>query len=140
MGHDLLIQNAEVAGRRHDLRCRDGVIVELADHLSSQPHERRVDARGGALIPGLHDHHIHLFSLAAKLASIPCGPPHVESRDSLIEMLSRANASQGWLRGTGYFESVAGPLDRSRLDAICTAHPLRIQHRSGEANRGETNG
>jgi predicted amidohydrolase YtcJ len=131
VGHDLLIHNAEIAGRCHDLRCRDGVIVELADHLSSQPHERRIDARGGALIPGLHDHHIHLFSLAAQLESIPCGPPHVESRDGLIETLSRADAIRGWLRGTGYFESVAGPLDRSRLDAICTAHPLRIQHRSG---------
>jgi predicted amidohydrolase YtcJ len=35
------------------------------------------------------------------------------------------------LRGVGYHESVAGPLDRERLDALLPGAPVRIQHRSG---------
>jgi len=114
-----------------DLRCDGGVIIGLADRLTRRSGEQEIDARGGALLPGLHDHHIHLFSLAASLASVPCGPPRVESRDDLADALQQASPSDGWLRGTGYFESVAGPLDRVQLDALCDTHPLRIQHRSG---------
>jgi len=127
----LLIRNAEVGERCLDLRCAGGVITELADHIAPLRGEPEIDARGGALLPGLHDHHLHLFSLAAAFASIPCGPPQIESRQALAEALQSASPVEGWLRGTGYFESVAGPLDRIRLDALCDDHPVRIQHRSG---------
>jgi predicted amidohydrolase YtcJ len=127
----LLIHNAEVDGRCVDLRCEGGVIVELARDIAPRPDEVKIDAGGGALLPGLHDHHIHLFSLAAAFASIPCGPPETESRDALAKALRSAAPLEGWLRGTGYFESVAGPLDRAQMDLLCDTHPLRIQHRSG---------
>ena len=39
----------------------------------------------------------------------------------------------GWVRGVGYFETIAGPLDRDLLDELLPATPLRIQHRSGTA-------
>ena len=131
MDGTLLIHAAEVGERCLDLRCEDGFIVELADHIAARPEEIEIDARGGALLPGLHDHHIHLFSLAAAFASVACGPPEIESREALAEALRAAAPIEGWLRGTGYFESVAGPLDRTQLDLLCDAHPLRIQHRSG---------
>jgi predicted amidohydrolase YtcJ len=35
------------------------------------------------------------------------------------------------VRGVGYHESVAGELDRDRLDAIVADRPVRVQHRSG---------
>jgi predicted amidohydrolase YtcJ len=127
----LLIHDAEVGDRCVDLRCEGGVIAEIADRIAPQADEHEIDARGGALLPGLHDHHIHLLSLAAAFASIPCGPPQVESRKALAKALRGATPAAGWLRGTGYFESVAGPLDRIQLDALCDSHPLRIQHRSG---------
>ncbi len=127
----LLIHNAEVGDRCIDLRCDEGLIVELGDRITPRPAECEIDALGGALVPGLHDHHIHLFSLAAAFASIPCGPPQVASRTDLAQALARSSPVDGWLRGTGYFESVAGPLDRNQLDALCDVHPLRIQHRSG---------
>ncbi len=127
----MLIRNAELNGRRFDVRCTGGVIEEIAEQIPPQPGEEEIDARGGALIPGLHDHHIHVLSLAAHFASIRCGPPEVETRDELVKSLRATRAVDGWLRGTGYFESVAGPLDRIRMDALCDRHPLRIQHRSG---------
>jgi len=128
----MLIRDAELFGRSVDVRCRDGSIVEIEDRISSRAAgEIEIDAGGGALIPGLHDHHLHLFSLAASLDSIACGPPDVSSAAELARSLDDAAPRDGWLRGTSYFESVAGDLDRARLDAMHSEHALRIQHRSG---------
>lgn len=127
----MLIRDAEVGDQRVDVRCHAGRIVEVAPGLAAAPGERVLDAGGGALLRGLHDHHLHLQALAAARRSIPCGPPSVEDRDALAAALRAARPEQGWLRGTGYFESVAGPLDRDALDALRSDVPLRIQHRSG---------
>jgi predicted amidohydrolase YtcJ len=127
----LLIRDAEIGGQRASLRCKNGLIVEISDQIEVEPLEEVIDAKGGVLLPGLHDHHLHLFSLAAQLASLNCGPPSVTSVDAFTRSLREAEPSGGWLRGTGYFESVAGPLDRNSLDTIRADVPIRIQHRSG---------
>jgi predicted amidohydrolase YtcJ len=127
----LLIHAAEVAGVVCDVRCADGRVVEIASNLAPQRDEVILEARGGALLPGLHDHHIHLNALAASLSSIRCGPPEVEDRAALARALSAEPDARGWLRGTGYFESVAGPLDRDVLDTLRADIPVRVQHRSG---------
>jgi predicted amidohydrolase YtcJ len=91
-----------------------------------------VDGGGGALLPGLHDHHCHLLATAAAAASVPCGPPHVTAAAQLWRRLRHAaSRSGGWVRGVNYDESVAGPLDRDALDAAVSSVPVRVQHRSG---------
>lgn len=127
----MLIRDAEIAGRRLDLRCEAGRISEIGPDLARRAGESCLAAGGGSLLRGLHDHHLHFFAFAAALASIPCGPPQIESAEALARALRAAPARAGWRRGTGYFESVAGPLDRLRLDALAPDLPLRIQHRSG---------
>lgn len=128
----LLIANAEVEGVAGlDVRCRDGVIAEVGGGLRPSPSEQRLDADGGALLPGLHDHHIHLLALAATARSVACGPPTVTNREALREALRQAPGS-GWIRGVGYHESVAGLLDRRTLDQLEAERPVRIQHRSGK--------
>lgn len=87
------------------------------------PGPMEVDADGGALIHGLHDHHVHLRSLAAASASVDLHG----ARD-----LRRLTTGSGWLRAIGYHESIAGPLDRHVLDAVVGDRPVRVQHRSGE--------
>jgi len=131
----VLIACAEVAGRRADVRVAGGRVAEVAPRLSRKPRESVVDAAGGALLPGLHDHHLHLFALAASLGSVACGPPRVQDAPALARALAERAAATPrgeWIRGVGYHESVAGPLDRERLDAFVPDHPLRIQHRSGQ--------
>ena len=116
----MLIRNAEVEGRRADVRIDQARIVAIEAALSARPGEARLDAEGGALLPGLHDHHLHLFALAAAAQSVRCGPPRVHDAASLEDALRRAAEStddDAPLRGVGYHESVAGPLDRTRLDA-----------------------
>ncbi len=58
-----------------------------------------------------------------------CGPPAVLDRASLVGALRAAAGN--FLRGVGYHESVAGPLDRVALDALVPDRPVRIQHRGG---------
>ncbi len=89
-----------------------------------------IDAMGGALLPGLHDHHIHLAGLAARAASVWCGPPDVENAEELAARLA-THLGEGWLRGIGYHESVMGLPDARALDRLLAHRPLRIQQRSG---------
>ena len=127
----LLIANAEVDGVAPlDIRCREGRVVEVAHALPTDD-EFRLDAKGGAVIPGLNDHHIHLFALAAASRSVRCGPPDVRDPGGLALALAEAPGA-GWIRGVGYHESVAGALTREALDRLCRDRPVRIQHRSGK--------
>lgn len=128
----ILIVDAEVDGESGlDVRCRDGLLVEIGAHIVPVADEWTIDAGGGALLPGLHDHHIHLPALAAARSSVRCGPPDVNDRDELAQRLRDA-PGEGWLRGVGYHESVAGELTPQALDALLPHRPLRVQHRSGK--------
>ncbi len=130
----VLIQGADVAGRLLDARIADGVVRELAPGLVPRADEDVIAAHGGALIPGLHDHHIHLLAAAAAADSLDCGPPQVRSaeqlRHALREVSDRLPAGH-WIRGVNYHESVAGILDRAILDRMIADRPVRIQHRGG---------
>lgn len=126
----MLILNAELEDRSiADLRLRDGRIVEIGK-LACNDGEPRIDARRGLLIPGLHDHHLHLMALAASFESVRCGPPEVADAEAFANCLRQA-PGKNWLRGTGYHENVLGMLDAEMLDAVVSDRPVRIQHRSG---------
>ena len=128
----VLIVNAEVEGATGvDVRCRQGLMVEVGRALTPGSGETRLDAEGGALLPGLHDHHIHLPALAAADRSVRCGPPDVRNREELALALA-STPGEGWIRGIGYHESVAGRLARDTIDALQRDRPVRIQHRSGK--------
>ncbi len=128
----MLIRRAEINGSTGlDLRTRDGLIAEIGSGLEVAAGEMVLDAAKGALLPGLHDHHIHLFALAAAQSSVRCGPPAVRNRGELESALRAARGGDAWIRGIGYHESVCGDLDRAGLDALVPDRPVRIQHRSG---------
>jgi predicted amidohydrolase YtcJ len=62
---DLVLREVVVDGRLVDVRASGGVITEIDRRLPARPGDDEVDGRRGALIPGLHDHHVHLLALAA---------------------------------------------------------------------------
>ncbi len=127
----LLIRQASLLdGRVCDLRVEAGHIVELASGISSHSHERVIEARGHLLLPGLQDHHLHLFATAAARQSIHCGPPHVHDAEQLRQALLAAPGDD-WLRGTGFHHDVCPDLDRHWLDRVCPHRPVRVQHRTG---------
>jgi predicted amidohydrolase YtcJ len=150
----LVIAGARLEGRLVDVRCEGGIITEISTLVTRHPGDRVLAAAGSSVLVGLHDHHLHLRSLAAASSSVSAGPPEVVDRAALISALrgtggGRAEAGRagaagagpvgaeatgagpGWIRAVGYHESVAGVLDRAVLDAWVPDRPLRVQHRSG---------
>lgn len=118
-------------GTAADIRVGEE-IVEVAEGLAAHPGETVLDAAGGTVIPGLHDHHVHLHSTAAAAHSLRVGPADVHGRDGLAHAFAGTEAdADGWIRAVGYHEAVAGPLDRDALDAVSPSVPVRVQHRSG---------
>lgn len=129
----LLVRNVEVDGALVDVEVIDGIVTQVAPRPLTR-HGDVLDGTGGALIPGLHDHHLHLYATAAGTASTAVGPPHVRNADGLRLVLAEADRSLppgGWLRAIGYHETVAGDLDRSTLDRLVPLRPTRVQDRTG---------
>ncbi len=117
-----------------DVRILGARIAEVsAEPLRPRAGEHVLDAAGGALLPGLHDHHVHLLSLAASASSVRAGPPEVVDAAGLRAALRAAPGTgpQRWVRAVGYHPSVAGDLDRHLLDALLPDRPVRVQHRGG---------
>jgi predicted amidohydrolase YtcJ len=117
-----------------DVRLTAGRIAACAPGLRPDPGEEVIEAGGGVLLPGLHDHHVHLRALGAAAASIVVGPPQARNAVGFAERLRAADADLppgAWLRAVGYHESVAGELDRQVLDRLLPRRPVRVQHRTG---------
>lgn len=122
----------DVNGELVDVRVVGERIDEIGPRIAQRPGDETVDGRGGPILPGLHDHHVHLWAWAAAAGSVDVGPPAVNSVDSLARCLRAAPGAPGtWIRAIGYHESVAGHLDRATLDRLVPDRPARIQHRSG---------
>jgi predicted amidohydrolase YtcJ len=122
-----------VCGGDHvDIRIERGRIVAVGPKIAHRPGDEVLDVSGSIVLPGLHDHHLHLRSLLATESSIAVGPENVSGWKQFADQVSRSSVGVGgWRRGVGYHESVAGELDRWSLDAIAPDAPMRVQHRTG---------
>ena len=131
---DLVIINARISSLQPSVLTPD----RFTTHAERSPHADdetvSLDAAGCLVLPGLHDHHLHLFSLAAAMASVDCSPAATPDHASFGRALADATVgADGTVRGFGYYESTAGDLTRELLDTIRADVPVRIQHRSGVA-------
>lgn len=71
----MLIRRATLLdGTVADIRVGD-IIDEVAEALSPKPGEQVLDAAFGTVIPGLHDHHLHVYSAAAEGIRSGSAPP-----------------------------------------------------------------
>ena len=126
----LILRDVEVAGRRVDVRI-DGGVVTSVGACERQADDDVIDGRGGALLAGLHDEHMHLLALAAARSSVDVSPAAVGDATA-FERALRDAATRGPVRAVGYHERVYGDLDRDVLDALVPNEPARVQHRTGE--------
>lgn len=128
----MLIRRASLLdGTVADIRLGEQ-ITQVEVSLPPQAGEQVLDAALGTVIPGLHDHHLHVYSAAAEQDSVRVGPAQVRSPADLRRVLAAAEpGSDGWIRAVGYYEAAAGPLDRHLLDTLAPPGPVRVQHRSG---------
>ncbi|WP_422743002.1 amidohydrolase family protein [Mycobacterium sp. WMMD1722] len=128
----MLIRRATLLdGSRVDIRVGDRIDA-VADTLARRRGEVVLDADAMTVVPGLHDHHVHIRSAAAASGSLRVGPDTVTDRAGLGAALRAAAVGEdGWIRAIDYHEAAAGPLDRRALDELAPEVPVRIQHRSG---------
>ncbi len=129
----ILVRNAEVDGCGGvDIRVGPNRIEQVGIRLGAHPGDQVLDAAGGAVIPGLHDHHVHLRAVVAARASVDVSAaPDAAAFDRLIAAAALTATPGRWLRVTGWHEQRAGWLDRARLDALAGTVPIRVQHRTG---------
>lgn len=127
----MILRDVEIAGRVGlDVRLADGRIAEIGPRLTG-PSDDEIDGRGGALIPGLCDHHIHLFGYAARADSVDledASPPEAARR---IAAAAAARPPGAWIRALGWHETATGELTRADLDRLAPRHRLRVQHQTG---------
>ncbi|MFE0748933.1 amidohydrolase family protein [Gordonia sp. NPDC058843] len=128
----LITGAALLSGESVDIRIGGGHVLAVEPGLDASRGEPVFELAGGTVLPGLHDHHVHLWAMAAAERSVRVGPPEVTDAQGFRSALRDAKAdADGWIRAIGYHESVAGPVDRRDLDEIEPSRPVRIQHRSG---------
>lgn len=126
---EILFTHVEVEGHLVDVRVSHGRIAEIGQslvHHSTDAHH--VAGRGGALLPGLHDHHLHLLSMAAALRSVDLSRT---DRDWTDLLRNATPDSSGWIRAVGHQDPTQSGLDRSALDHVRADVPVRVQHRGG---------
>ena len=124
----VVFRDVEVSGRCVDVRVDGATVAEVGEDIDAGGAEE-VDGRGGALLSGLHDHHVHLLAMAAADRSVELAG--LADGAAIAGALRAADASLPagvWLRAVGWH----GPqLDRVALDAAVAERPVRVQHRSG---------
>ena len=127
-----VISNAEVDGQLVSVVIENEIIAAI-DVRPPVGEVSVIDAHGAALIPGLHDHHVHLLAMAARLEGVDLDA--FEDPDAFDRALRTAadSVGDGWLRASGYDEHRHGLLDCRRLDALVGTTKVRVQHRSGLA-------
>jgi predicted amidohydrolase YtcJ len=132
-GQTTLITNVVVGGRAGlDVRVGPELILEIGPSLPRHRDDQVVDGAGGEVIPGLHDHHVHLRAAVAARHSVDVsGAANPAEFDRILASAAARTGRQAWLRVTGWNEHAAGQLDRGRLDVLTGQVPVRVQHRSG---------
>ncbi len=120
---DLIIRNA--AGGT-SIAIKAGRIVALS---AEGWHAPELDAAGATILPGLHDHHLHLFATAAARQSVNLAG--LTGEPEVVSALRAAPATHGWVRATGFDERLIGLPDADQLERWLPGTPLRIKDRTG---------
>ncbi len=126
-GRPLIIRDVRLmSGEIVDISIHGGIVDAIGFRLPVRGEE--LDGRGRRIIPGLVDHHIHLFATAARMRSVDLAGAATASD---VAKRIRADPSDGWVRAIGYDERIAGLLDKGKIDAWDGRRPVRIQDRTG---------
>src|SRR5918999_4759555 len=92
------------------------------------------DARGQAVIPGLHDSHIHLAWLAR--ARLGVDLHDVSGFDELRRLIARAASEappDAWVRGRGWSAEALDPRRLAELEAAVGGRPALLGSRDGHS-------
>lgn len=123
----LVIRNIRPwGGEATDVAILDGVISAIGRGLPRGSSE--IEGDGDLLLPGLHDHHLHILALAARKRSVVLAG--LIREDDVCAALRSAPPGP-WVRAVDYDERAAGVPDRHVLDRWVADRPVRLADRTG---------
>ncbi len=140
---DLILANGDIytpAGWAKSLAVRRGVIIAVGDDAAVNAlkgaHTRVIDLNGAAVVPGLHDMHVH--PLGAGLWQQKC---HITQGSSVQQMLDAVrgcvakHAKGEWITGGQWEASAFGnqPMHRALLDKVSPDNPVALNDISGHS-------
>lgn len=85
-----------------------------------------VDARGGSVLPGFNDAHVHRLARSPRVAEVDLlGAGSVEEIASVVRAFARAHPDEPWITGRGWtYEAFPGGLPtRQQLDQMVPDRP-----------------
>jgi predicted amidohydrolase YtcJ len=140
---DLILENGQVytpQGFKESIAIRSGLIEALGTTESVR--ERRgertrvIDLQGAAVLPGLHDMHVHPGG--AGINNLLCRFPQGLSPKQLIDTVSgcvKKHAKGEWIAGGQWDAASFGktPPHRSMLDRIAPDNPIALTDISGHS-------
>lgn len=110
------------AGLRDDVRAAAG------------PGARLVDARDRAVVPGLHDFHIHLVGLARARQAISLdGAADVHQVAERVRQAATTALPDAWLIGRGWSEAQLGGVALDELESATGGRPTFLMSHDGHS-------
>ncbi len=97
------------------------------------PHTEIFDVKGGTILPGFIDAHLHLSVMAEMAMQLDVSPKAVSSFEEIKQMVKdegRKIPEGRWIRAAGYDDTKlkGKPLARRDLDEAAPRHPVFITH------------
>jgi len=133
---DLVLHNAEFYtpnGWAHAMAIQHGVIVAIGDEGAVKPYltgkAQVVDLHGAAVLPGLHDMHVH--PLGAGQTALGCNFPQGSNQKQVLTAIQKCVASHKkgeWILGGQWDAASYGsePPDRRQLDRVSPDNPVAL--------------
>lgn len=131
---DLILEHGEIytaAGTAEALAVKRGVIISVGSQASmkslASAQTQRIDLKGAAVLPGLHDSHVH--PLSAGQTELGCKFAQGTPGQQVLAIVKKCAASRAkgeWILGGQWDASSFGsePPHRQLLDAVAPENPV----------------
>ena len=142
---DLIVHNAIVFTGEQDGARAEAVAVRANQVLKvgsnreilrlQRPQTIMVDAKGGAVLPGFNDAHLHVIEGGLQLAGVDLrNAATVEEAVARVKAWADANPGPAWITGHGWtpFAAEDPQPTRQALDAVVTDRPVYLVSENGE--------
>jgi predicted amidohydrolase YtcJ len=116
----------------------DGRVVSVGSRpevlAAAAPRARLIEAGSAAIVPGLHDFHLHLVGIARARLEVPLDEArHFEEVVRRVQMAAERLPADGWLRGRGWTESAIDHAALPRLEAAAGGRPALLYSHDGHS-------
>ena len=96
--------------------------------VAAAPSARLVEAGSVAVVPGLHDFHLHLIGMARARRTVDLeGARSIDDVVTAIASASAVTPSDSWVRGDGWHTEILEPSQLGRLTSVLEGRPALLR-------------